>query len=194
MLAKLKRLPVWAWGVVGAVVIGGAFLLLKKKASAPAAAPPSTVDYTIGTTDGTGAFSGAQQQSQLSQLGTLLQNQMTQQQLQQQQLDTTLQTQIGSQTSALQKAISAIKLSPVINVNPVAPPPAPHVPPPPMPPVKSGPATKARYFTVTKWPAPGSSLSSIAAINGVSLSALEAANPQLAAQPYIYPGQVARIP
>ena len=61
---------------------------------------------------------------------------------------------------------------------------------PPSPPSPPAPPGGSRNYTVQ----PGDTLSAIAARQGVSLKALEAANPQIRDFNHIYPGQVIHLP
>lgn len=55
------------------------------------------------------------------------------------------------------------------------------------------PPPAAKYITVTRWPAPTSTLSGIAAANGVSLQKVEQLNPQIKNPNLIYAGQKVRV-
>ena len=54
-------------------------------------------------------------------------------------------------------------------------------------------APQPRYVTVNRWPGPGSTLSSIASENGISLSRIEALNPGIRNPNLIYTGQSVRV-
>lgn len=73
--------------------------------------------------------------------------------------------------------------------------PAPKKPALPVSPVvkpKPVPTASAKYYTVTKWPAPGSSLWTISQITHVPLATIERLNPQIKNPNLIYPNQKVR--
>jgi LysM repeat protein len=55
------------------------------------------------------------------------------------------------------------------------------------------PPAKAKYMVVEPWPSPNSTLSGIASASGVSVSRLEALNPQIHNPNLIYPGMHVRV-
>lgn len=66
------------------------------------------------------------------------------------------------------------------------------VPLPPVPSPRPRPQPSAKYFTVTTWPAPGSSLWTISQLTHVPLPTIEHLNPQIKNPNLIYPGQKVR--
>ncbi len=65
--------------------------------------------------------------------------------------------------------------------------------PTPAPVAKMPTTVSARYVTVTPWPSQDSTLWGIAQANGMSLTTVEALNPQIRDYNLIYPGQQIRI-